>query len=95
MRMAIAGNSTWAEGDWNCDGDFNSGDFVAAFQAGGYVAAARPAALSALTAGWSYEDPTMPRAASTACDDRGSATDHATTTNSPGVASRGFGFRNA
>ena len=57
----IVGNSTWAEGDWNCDGDFNSSDFVAAFQAGGYVATARSAALSAPTAGWSDEDPTMPR----------------------------------
>ena len=33
---AIAGNSSWATGDWNGDGDFDSSDFVAAFTAGGY-----------------------------------------------------------
>jgi hypothetical protein len=27
-------NSTWSEGDWNCDGDFDSNDLVAAFQSG-------------------------------------------------------------
>ena len=26
----------WAEGDWNADGVFESGDFVVAFQDGGY-----------------------------------------------------------
>ena len=38
----IAGNSTWATGDWNGDGDFNSSDFVAAFAAGGYEMGKRP-----------------------------------------------------
>jgi hypothetical protein len=28
------GNSTWGEGDWNCDGEFNSRDLVTAFQFG-------------------------------------------------------------
>ena len=30
-------NSTWVEGDWNCDREFNSSDFVAALADGGYV----------------------------------------------------------
>ena len=30
------------EGDWNQDGDFDSGDLVSAFQEGHYVAAAKP-----------------------------------------------------
>ncbi len=38
----IAGNSGWADGDWDCDGDFTTSDMVAAFQEGGYVAAALP-----------------------------------------------------
>jgi hypothetical protein len=29
-------NSTWATGDWNGDGDFNTSDFVLAFQVGAY-----------------------------------------------------------
>ena len=32
----IAGNSSWAEGDWDGNGDFESGDFVIAFQSGGF-----------------------------------------------------------
>ncbi len=40
---AIAGNSTWAEGDWTGDGDFNSGDFLAAFQDGGFEQGPRAA----------------------------------------------------
>ncbi|MFC1758874.1 hypothetical protein ACFL2H_08910, partial [Planctomycetota bacterium] len=40
---AIAGNSTWETGDWNGDTEFNSGDFVAAFSAGGYDKDPRPA----------------------------------------------------
>ena len=32
------GNSTWSEGDWNCDEEFNSADIVVAFQAAGFVA---------------------------------------------------------
>ena len=37
------GNSGCGEGDWNCDGDFNSTDLVRSFAAGGYVGAVRPA----------------------------------------------------
>ncbi|MCA9172844.1 MAG: hypothetical protein KDB23_34545, partial [Planctomycetales bacterium] len=43
----IIGNSTFAEGDWNNDGEFDSRDFVYVFTVGGYVStqalAARPA----------------------------------------------------
>jgi hypothetical protein len=39
---SIAGNSTWATGDWNGDAEFNSTDFVQAFQAGGYEKGPRP-----------------------------------------------------
>lgn len=39
----VAGNSGWAEGDWNGDGDFDSADFVEAFQDGGFEAGPRPA----------------------------------------------------
>lgn len=28
----VAGNSTWATGDWNCDGEFDTRDLVLAFQ---------------------------------------------------------------
>ena len=34
----ISRNSTWAEGDWNGDQDFNSGDLVTAFSLGLYIA---------------------------------------------------------
>ena len=44
---AVAGNSLWAEGDWDGNGDFDSGDFVTAFAAGGYEAGPR-AAVSAV-----------------------------------------------
>jgi hypothetical protein len=37
-------NSTFEEGDWNGDQEFDSGDLVLAFQDGMYVPAARPAA---------------------------------------------------
>ncbi|MCA9215608.1 MAG: lamin tail domain-containing protein [Planctomycetales bacterium] len=33
----ITGNSSWSEGDWNCDGDFTTRDFVEVFMDGGYV----------------------------------------------------------
>ena len=33
---AIAGNSGWAEGDWDGDGDVTTGDLVVAFEDGGY-----------------------------------------------------------
>ena len=38
-------NSTWGEGDWNCDGDFDTQDIVKAFIAGGYSIAALSAPL--------------------------------------------------
>ncbi|MCA9216648.1 MAG: hypothetical protein KDB27_26440, partial [Planctomycetales bacterium] len=34
----LIGNSTWAEGDWDGNGDFTTADFVVAFQVGRYVA---------------------------------------------------------
>lgn len=40
---AVAGNSTWATGDWDGDGEFSSSDFVQAFQAGGYEQGPRAA----------------------------------------------------
>ena len=43
----IAGNSGWAEGDWDGDADFGTSDFVAAFSAGGYELGPR-AAVSAV-----------------------------------------------
>jgi hypothetical protein len=39
---AIAGNSTWSDGDWTNDNEFDSGDLVRAFQEGNYVNAAVP-----------------------------------------------------
>jgi hypothetical protein len=42
---AIAGNSTWSEGDWTGDKEFDSGDLVAALASGGYVEAAVPASV--------------------------------------------------
>ena len=45
----IRRNSTWSTGDWNCDREFDSADFLFAFQAGGYEATASPAALPATT----------------------------------------------
>ena len=38
-----AGNSGWATGDWNGDMDFDSSDFVAAFQGAGFEAGPRAA----------------------------------------------------
>jgi hypothetical protein len=38
----VAGNSTWATGDWNGDGDFTSSDMVVAFVDGGYEQGPRP-----------------------------------------------------
>ncbi len=42
----VVGNSTFAEGDWNGDGEFDSGDIVLAFQTGNYLAAARLADIA-------------------------------------------------
>ncbi|MCA9213723.1 MAG: lamin tail domain-containing protein, partial [Planctomycetales bacterium] len=41
----IEDNSTWSEGDWDCDGDFTTRDFVLAFhwQTGGFAAKPRNA----------------------------------------------------
>ena len=39
----IPGNSTWEEGDWNGDGDFNELDIMLAFAYGGYEDSAQPA----------------------------------------------------
>jgi hypothetical protein len=39
----VADNSTWSEGDWDGDGEFTSGDFVAALSAGPYSLASVPA----------------------------------------------------
>ena len=36
-------NSTWITGDWNGDREFDSSDFVTAFQGGGFEMGARPA----------------------------------------------------
>ena len=33
-------NSGWAEGDFNCDGEFDSADIIKAMQSGGYSSAA-------------------------------------------------------
>ena len=46
----IDNNSTFAEGDWNGDGDFDSGDLVAAFQAGTFLRAARYADIASAIA---------------------------------------------
>ena len=32
----IAANSDWADGDWNADHEFDSGDLIAAFQHGAF-----------------------------------------------------------
>ena len=34
---AIPGNSTWSDGDWNGDGEFNSADLVYVFQLQGFL----------------------------------------------------------
>ncbi len=44
-RAAPAG---WAEGDWNADLVFDSGDFVAAFVDGGYEQGLFPGAVQAV-----------------------------------------------
>ncbi|MCA9215071.1 MAG: hypothetical protein KDB27_18510 [Planctomycetales bacterium] len=52
----IAGNSSWADGDWNGDGDFTSRDLVFAFQEGGFeesphaIVAIVPEPVSPITA---------------------------------------------
>ena len=39
-------NSTWATGDFNGDGEFDSSDFVVAFADGGYEKGPKPAATA-------------------------------------------------
>ena len=36
-------DATWAMGDWNCDGKFDSSDLVLAFKLGGYTTGAATA----------------------------------------------------
>jgi hypothetical protein len=43
---AIAGNSTWATGDWDGDGDFTTSDLVTALSGGGYENGPRGAVAS-------------------------------------------------
>ena len=51
---AVPGNSTWADGDWNGDGDFTSSDFVKAFSDGGYELGQRPAVQAVPEPGFSW-----------------------------------------
>lgn len=37
-RRSTAEPQSWAQGDWNCDGEFDSADLVLAFQVGAYAA---------------------------------------------------------
>ena len=37
LEDEFAHNSTFDEGDWNGDGEFDTADLVAAFQAGSYL----------------------------------------------------------
>ena len=46
-KNGIAGNSTFSEGDWNGDQDFDSSDLVFTFQSGAYIAAPAKAAIRA------------------------------------------------
>ncbi len=46
-EVAVARNSSWSNVDWNGDGEFDSGDVIDAFGAGGYEAGTR-AAVSAV-----------------------------------------------
>jgi hypothetical protein len=39
---AVPQNSTWATGDWDCNGEFGTSDLILAFQYGGYSTAATP-----------------------------------------------------
>jgi hypothetical protein len=42
----VTANSQWETGDWNGDAEFDSGDFVTAFQAGGFELGPRAAVQS-------------------------------------------------
>ena len=46
----VVGNSGWATGDWNCDGEFTTNDLVAAFQEGAYSEATVPIDFSLIAA---------------------------------------------
>ncbi|MCA9149413.1 MAG: hypothetical protein KDA92_08950 [Planctomycetales bacterium] len=50
---AVAGNSTWGEGDWDGDGDFSTTDIVKAFQGGGFELGQRPAVSAVPEPTWS------------------------------------------
>ena len=39
----VAGNSTWADGDWSGDTEFDTSDLIVAFAGGGYEVGARAA----------------------------------------------------
>lgn len=43
---AIAGNSTWATGDWNGSRDFDAADLILALQRGGYLQAPRSSVMA-------------------------------------------------
>ncbi len=47
-RTAFPQNSTFAEGDWNGDHEFDSGDLVLAFQQGTYESGAQPAVSASI-----------------------------------------------
>jgi hypothetical protein len=53
----------WEEGDWNGDGDFDSGDLVAAFQEGLYERPSRAASNAVVAAvDWLFaEEDSIPR----------------------------------
>ncbi len=44
VSFETAQAALWEHGDWNGDGQFTSGDFVTAFQDGGYKQGPRPVA---------------------------------------------------
>ena len=67
---AIDGNSTWSEGDWNCDRDFDTEDIVAAFQAGGYATPTARATDSLHRTGLSTMTPKVAAALDIADDGR-------------------------
>jgi len=52
----VALNSSYETGDWNGDGEFDSSDFVFAFQKGGYLADARIQAQTAAAIDVIFED---------------------------------------
>ncbi len=51
---SLAGNSTWATGDWDGDTEFESADLILALQGGGFETGPRPASIAVPepTGGW-------------------------------------------